>query len=196
MKMFSNSVNLGVPVAVLAFGERALQPAIVLFLISSLVHYSWGLWLLDHQARIARMWRVPSLIAMLAGLVGSLVGIPVWAPAVTALRMLGDISIPLMLFALGVRMTGISFSGWQLGLVTGLARPALGMLLSALAARLLGLQGFEAALLIIYGAMPPAVMNYIFAERYQQEPERVASIVMLGNLLALLVLPLALVLAL
>lgn len=194
--MFSNSVNLGVPVAVLAFGDRALQPAIVLFLISSLVHYSWGLWLLDHQARIARMWRVPSLIAMLAGLLVSLFEVPVWAPAVTALRMLGDISIPLMLFALGVRMTGISFAGWQLGLITGLARPALGMLLSALAACLLGLQGFEAALLIIYGAMPPAVMNYIFAERYQQEPERVASIVMLGNLLALLVLPLALLLAL
>jgi len=128
--MFTNSVNLGVPVAVLAFGDRALQPAIVLFLISSLVHYSFGLWLLDHKARIITMWRQPSLLAMILGTAISLTGLHVWEPAVTAVKMLGDISIPLMLFALGVRMTDISFRGWQLGVVTGLARPAFGMLVS------------------------------------------------------------------
>ena len=194
--MFSNSVNLGVPVAVLAFGERALQPAIVLFLISSLLHYSFGLWLLDHRARLTQMWRVPSLLAMLAGIVVSLAGIPVWQPAVTALKMLGDICIPLMLFALGVRMTDISFKGWGAGVLTGLLRPAAGMALSWGAAELLGIGGFEKSLLIIYGALPPAVMNYIFAERYAQEPDRVASIVLLGNLLSVGVLPIALVLAL
>ncbi len=190
--MFSNSVNLGVPVAVLAFGSHALQPAIVLFLISSLLHYSFGLWLLDHKARISQMWRVPSLLAMLAGLLVSLCGIQVWQPAVLALRMLGDICIPLMLFALGVRMTDISFSGWGLGLATGLLRPAAGMLIAWCVAEALRLRGFEQGLLVIYGALPPAVMNYIFAERYDAEPDRVASIVMIGNLLSLIVLPVAL----
>ncbi|WP_328824883.1 AEC family transporter [Uliginosibacterium aquaticum] len=194
--MFSNSVNLGVPVAVLAFGDQALQPAIVLFLISSLLHYSYGLWLLDHQARISQMWRVPSLLAMIAGLVVSLAGIQVWQPAVVALRMLGDICIPLMLFSLGVRMTDISFKDWSVGAISGLLRPAAGMLFSWGVADLLGLQGFEKGLLVIYGALPPAVMNYIFAERYDAEPDRVASIVLLGNLLSIAVLPVALYFAL
>ncbi|GAB2904039.1 AEC family transporter [Uliginosibacterium flavum] len=194
--MFSNSVNLGVPVAVLAFGDQALQPAIVLFLISSLLHYSFGLWLLDHKARLSQMWRVPSLLAMLAGLAVSLLGIQVWQPAVAALRMLGDICIPLMLFALGVRMTDISFKGWSIGVISGLVRPVAGMLLSFGVAELLGLTGFEEALLIIYGALPPAVMNYIFAERYNADPDRVASIVLIGNLLSLVILPVALILAL
>ncbi|MDQ7988688.1 MAG: AEC family transporter [Candidatus Dactylopiibacterium sp.] len=190
--MFSNSVNLGVPVAMLAFGAHALQPAIVLFLISSLLHYSFGLWLLDRDARIAGMWRVPSLLAMCAGLVVSLAGIEVWQPAVQALRMLGDICIPLMLFALGVRMTDISFAGWGVGVLVGLVRPAAGMAIAWGVARLLGLAGFETGLLVIYGALPPAVMNYIFAERYDAEPDRVASVVLIGNLLAILVLPAAL----
>lgn len=194
--MFSNSVNLGVPVAVLAFGDHALQPAIVLFLISSLLHYSFGLWLLDHQARVSQMWRVPSLLAMIAGLVVSLAGIEVWQPAVVALRMLGDICIPLMLFALGVRMTDISFSGWGVGALAGLVRPAAGMLIAWGVAELIGLQGFEEGLLVIYGALPPAVMNYIFAERYEAEPDRVASIVLIGNLLSIAVLPVALYFAL
>jgi predicted permease len=194
--MFTNSVNLGVPVAVLAFGDRALQPAIVLFLISSLVHYSFGLWLLDHKARIITMWRQPSLLAMILGTAISLTGLHVWEPAVTAVKMLGDISIPLMLFALGVRMTDISFRGWQLGVVTGLARPAFGMLVSFGVAELLGIHGFVEGLLVIYGALPPAVMNYIFAERYDADPDRVASVVLLGNLLSVVVLPIALALAL
>lgn len=194
--MFSNSVNLGVPVAVLAFGDQALQPAIVLFLISSLVHYSFGLWLLDHRARILQMWRVPSLLAMLAGIVVSLAGVQIWQPAITALKMLGDICIPLMLFALGVRMTDVSFKGWGVGVAVGLVRPAAGMLFSWAVAELFGIHGYLEGLLIIYGALPPAVMNYIFAERYDQEPERVASIVLLSNLLAIVVLPVALALAL
>lgn len=194
--MFSNSVNLGVPVAVLAFGDKALQPAIVLFLISSLLHYSYGLWLLDHKARFSQMWRVPSLLAMLAGLAVSLLGIQVWQPAITALKLLGDICIPLMLFALGVRLTDISFKGWQIGFIAGLARPAAGMLFSYAVSLILGLHGFEQALLVIYGALPPAVMNYIFAERYQAEPERVASIVLIGNLMSVGIMPLALAIAL
>jgi hypothetical protein len=40
------------------------------------------------------------------------------------------------------------------------------------------------------------VSNFIFAERYQQEPEKVASIVMIGNASALLFIPLALALRL
>jgi hypothetical protein len=40
------------------------------------------------------------------------------------------------------------------------------------------------------------VTNFIFAERYQQEPDKVASIVMIGNAAALFFVPLALALRL
>ena len=43
-------------------------------------------------------------------------------------------------------------------------------------------------MLLVFGALPPAVLNFLFAERYNQEPERVASIVLIGNLAALLFL--------
>ena len=58
------------------------------------------------------------------------------------------------------------------------------------------LQGRDAAMLFVFGALPPAVLNFLFAERYRQEPERVASIVLIGNLAALVFLPLALALVL
>ena len=51
-------------------------------------------------------------------------------------------------------------------------------------------------LLSVVGALAPAVLNYMFAERYNQEPEKVASMVLIGNLAAVVFLPLALALVL
>jgi hypothetical protein len=51
-------------------------------------------------------------------------------------------------------------------------------------------------MLLVFGALPPAVLNFLFAERYRQEPQRVASIVLIGNLGALIFLPLSLALVL
>ncbi len=42
--MFNNCGNLGLPLAVLAFGEEALAPAVVLFRVSNLIHVTFGAW--------------------------------------------------------------------------------------------------------------------------------------------------------
>ena len=54
----------------------------------------------------------------------------------------------------------------------------------------------QQALLLVFGALPPAVLNYIFAERYHQEPEVVASMVLIGNVAGLLFLAIALAMVL
>ena len=194
--MFNNCGNLGLPLAVLAFGDQALAPAVAMFMVSNLLHFSFGAWLLDHSISVAGVWKVPSVLATLAGIAVGLLGIEVWAPAMTAIRMLGEISIPLMLFALGVRLTESRIGELRLGLIGAAARPLIGMALALLAMQLIPLSKSEQALLLVFGALPPAVLNYIFAERYHQEPEKVASIVLLGNVAALLFLPVALALGL
>ena len=110
--------------------------------------------------------------------------------------MVGDIAIPLLLFALGVRMTSVRFTDLRLALLIALSRPAVGALLAWAIARLVGLGERESAMFLVFGALPPAVMNFLFAERYAQEPARVASIVLVGNLAAVITLPVALALAL
>ncbi len=60
----------------------------------------------------------------------------------------------------------------------------------------LDLPAREQALVLVFGALPPAVLNYMFAERYQQEPDKVASMVLIGNVAAVVFLPIALALAL
>lgn len=194
--MFNNSGNMGLPLAVLAFGEAALPAAVVLFLVENLLHFSLGAWMLDHHARLSNLWRLPVVLAALAGLAVSLAAVELWPPLLTAISMLGQISIPLLLFSLGVRLTDASFSTWRIGMAGAVARPVLGMGIAWAAARLLGLNAQHTSMLLVFGALPPAVLNYVFAERYRQEPEKVASIVLIGNLAALVFLSFALVLAL
>jgi predicted permease len=191
--MFNNCGNLGLPLALLAFGPEGLPGAVVMFLVLNLLQFSFGIWLLDHQARWWNFWRSPVILAAAAGLAVSISGFSLWPPLQLAIKMLGDVSIPLALFALGVRIAHSHVNhDLRVGIIGALARPAAGILLSWLLATLLGLQSQEKAMLIIFGALPPAVINYVFAERYQQAPHQVAAIVLVGNIAAILVVPLVL----
>ncbi|MCB1914217.1 MAG: AEC family transporter [Rhodocyclaceae bacterium] len=194
--MFNNCGNLGLPLAVLAFGEDALAPAVVMFMVSNLLHFSFGAWLLDHSVRLRAIWRIPSVWATFVGLAIGLSGIEVWPPMMMAIRMLGDIAVPLMLFALGVRLTDSKIGEIRLGLAGAVMRPLLGMAVAWAIMAVIELPARQQALLLVFGALPPAVLNYIFAERYHQEPEKVASMVLIGNIASLLFLSIALAVAL
>jgi predicted permease len=194
--MFNNCGNLGLPIAMLAFGPQALAPAVVTFLVSNVSQFSFGTWLLDRQTRLAGVWRSPSIQASIAGLAVALIGVQVWPPLLISLKMLGDISIPLMLFALGARLADARFHAVGFGILGAVLRPVLGMATAWAVMAVIPLPPQQRALLLIFGALPPAVLNYMFAERYNQEPDKVASMVLIGNMAALVFLPIALMLTL
>ena len=194
--MFNNCGNLGLPLAVLAFGESALAPAVVMFVVSNVIHFSYGAWLLDHHTKLTTVWRSPSILATIAGLAVGFLGIEVWPPLLMSIKMVGDISIPLMLFALGVRLADSRISAVGFGVFGAVLRPVVGMALAWVLLQMLDLPPREQALLLVFGALPPAVLNYMFAERYNQDPDKVASMVLIGNLAAVVFLPIALALVL
>ena len=194
--LFNNSGNIGLPLALLAWGEAAMPAAVILFMVENTLHFTLGARWLDPQARLLMLWRIPVVFAAIAGLLVATLKITLWAPLLIGIKMLGDISVPLMLFALGVRMTGFTLNDWQLAAGSAVLRPLAGMAIAWGIIHLLALEGRDAAMLLVFGALPPAVLNFLFAERYRQEPQRVASIVLIGNLAALFFLPLALALVL
>lgn len=190
--MINNSGNLGIPLALLAFGKEGMAAAVVLFLVSNTIHFTIGPWILDPQGRIGDIWKIPMIQAAILGLVFNVMELQLWHPLMFAIRMLGDISVPLMLFALGVRLCDVTFSESKASLVAAVVRPLAGMGTAAAIGWLLDLPQAFIAQLILFGSLPPAVLNYMFAERYNQEPHKVASIVMIGNIAGLVFIPLAL----
>ena len=113
-----------------------------------------------------------------------------------AVNMLGGICIPRLRFTRGIRMLEVDFSDWKLGLLGAIACPASGLILAWPMIALLDLPGIQVASLWIFAALPPAVLNYMVAEQYRQEPQKVASLVLISNLGSLVVMPIVLGLAL
>lgn len=194
--MFNNSGNMGLPLALLAFGEQAVPIAVVLFLIEMILHFTLGIYMLDRRINLLSLFRMPMIMATVLGLLIGGFDMALWEPLMVMIKMLGDVAIPLLLFSLGVRLTDISYKDWHLGAAAAIISPATGLAMVWLISLLLELPPLQQSLLIIFGALPPAVLNFLVSEQYNQEPEKVASIVMLANLGSLIVMPFALALAL
>jgi predicted permease len=194
--MFRNAGNMGLPLLLLAFGDAGLPAALILFLLGNLAHFGLGTYILDQNARVLSVFWQPAIVAAIIALIVSFTGISIPKAIVLPIEMLGRIAVPLMLFALGVRLTYADLSEWRIGLVGAAFAPLIGILIAAVMLALLELPKAQAGVLFLFGALPPAVLNFLFAERYDQEPAKVASIVMLGNLATIVTLPLVLAYAL
>jgi predicted permease len=190
--MFNNSGNMGIPLVLFAFGEGALQAAVVLFIIEMVLHFSVGFYILDHRTRPLQLLKMPMIQATLLGLLFSGLHISLPDALANTVKLLGQVSIPLLLFSLGVRLLDVNFRDWKLGAFGAIAGPAASIACVLLVSPLLNLDQTQYAQLIIFAALPPAVLNVLVAEQYQQEPQRVASIVLLGNLASLIIMPVVL----
>ena len=193
---FNNVGNMGLPLLLLTFGDQALGAAVVLMMVVTLLQFSLSPWLLGGDSLLSTIWREPFIVAAALGIGVSLGGITVWAPLMAASKILGDISLGLMIFSLGVRLSSARFNAWGIGVVGAIATPLTGMLMAWGFGEIAGLGRHSQDILFIFGALPPAVSGFIFAERYGQEPDKVAAIVMIGNAAALFFVPLALALRL
>lgn len=194
--MFNNCGNMGLPLALLAFGQAQLGAAVALFSISCVLHFSLGARITSAHARTRDLLLSPLMIASALGFASALTGVRPPDMLFTGMRMMGEAMLPLMLFALGVRLTALRRQDIPRGLLGAVARPVIGLALALPLAWALGLVGVERAQLILFAALPPAAMQFLFAERYGQEPERVAAMILLGNALAVVFVPLGLALAL
>ena len=194
--MFNNSGNMGLPLALFAFGEAALPAAMVLFLVENTLHFTVGNAILTRRIHPLALLRMPMLLATLAGILVSALQLAIPQPVHAAIELLGQVAIPLRLFSLGVRMTGVGLHDWRMGLAGAIVCPLSGLLLAWTLLGQFELADNEAAELLVFAALPPAVLNYMLAERYNIEPERVAAIVLMGNLASVLVIPAVLYLVL
>jgi len=190
--MFHNAGNVGLPIMSLAFGKPGLVTGLVLFLIGNITHYGLGTYILSSGQGFKVMLRQTVIWAALIALIINASAITIPENMMLPITMLGQIAIPLMLFSLGVRIASIDFQEWKTGLLFALLTPVVGFAIAFILIMLFEFTPIQAGSLLLFGALPPAVMNFLFAERFKQQPQSVASIVLLGNLAAMITLPLAL----
>ncbi len=192
--MFNNCGNMGLPLAALAYGPPGFSAMVALFTISNLLQFTLGTWLLDHRARFATLLRNPLVWSTIAGFAFALLRPPMPAWVEVGLRMVGDAMIPMVLLSLGARLFEMRWQDWHLGVAGAIGCPLAGSAAAVALAPALGLDPLQRGLLVLFGALPPAVLNFMVAEQFRQEPAKVASIVLIGNVSAIAFVPIGLAL--
>jgi predicted permease len=204
---FGNVVLLGIPLVYVAFGERGVlavtlissfHSVILLTLATILVESALGArgnFARAAQATLGALATNPIIVAIVAGFLWRLLGLPLPLPAKTFLTLLSGAAAPCALFSLGATLTTFRIGG-DFRHVAAIAIGKLAVLplvVWLLATRLLALEATEAAVVTMLAALPTGVNPFVLARKYGVYVERAASAVLVTT--ALSVVTLALLLA-
>lgn len=190
--VFGNTGNLGLPLALFAFGDEGLGYAVVIFAVSAILVFTVGIWLVSGGGSPGRVLREPMVAATVLGALFMMMGWETPRFLTNALDLLGQLAIPLMLITLGVAMSRLHPSRLGRGVWLSLVKAAAAVALAWVIGLAFGLAPVPLAVLILQIATPVPVTAYLLAERYEAEPDAVAGLVVISTLLAVVTIPLTL----
>ena len=187
-----NTGNLGLPLCFLAFGKDGLGYAVIVFAFTSIVAFTFGLWVVFGTRSFKQPLKEPLVPATILGLLFMFYGWETPKILTNSLNLISQMAIPLMLITLGVAVArlktqlafktlGISISKIMIGTIAGIT---VGYQFSI---------PYEAfAVLIIQMSMPVAVTSYLLAEKYGANSEAVAGLVVISTFLTTFTTPVVL----
>ena len=198
--LFTNAVNFGFPVLLLAYGPAALERGIVYAMTAQIVMQSLGVYMAargraDIGSAVKRTWSMPGLHAMILGILVRVLGIRVPAPLFDPLKLIGDSLVPFLLLVLGMQLAAVNLRGhWKAASVASFLRLVVAAALSFGLARGLGLQGLTRQTLILENSMPSAILGVALAQEFDTAPELITKVVFLTTLAGLFTLAVLLIL--
>ena len=196
--MYNNCGNMGLPLGFFAFGQLGFAQAAILFVLCNLLFFSIGAWIMSGGKSSLRLFKTPIMAAMLAGVMVAVLRIPIPEPIQQALSLLSSACIVMMMLSLGARLIEIEFKEAKIGLIGGIVCPLSSLLFAVvlLHFRFIPVDAAQMSAVLLFASLPPGVFSYILADAYNQQPSKVAAIVLIGNVLSLIFVPLGLALAL
>ncbi len=184
-----NSGNIGLPLVLLAFGEKGLALGISYFFVIALLQYTFGAAIASGQYRLRDLARQPLFYSIFLVAVVLLAEIKVPVIIATTAELLGGMMIPAMLILLGASLARLSIADLRQAIVIAVARLGIGVPTGLMVVGLISLSGIEAAIVFLMASMPTAIVNYVFAERYRPDSQQVAGAVVVSTTLTFAVLP-------
>lgn len=190
--IFGNTGNVGLPLALFAFGQEGLGYAVVVFAVMAIGSFTFGIWLVAGRGSLGRVLREPLVWSTLLGALFLWRGWQTPEVVTNTLDLMGQMAIPLMLITLGVAVARLRPG--TLALSTGLSAVKIA-LCAAVAAGFglwFGLPPVAFAVLVLQISTPVAVTSYLLAEKYGSDAQAVAGLVVSSTLLSVAALPLIL----
>ncbi|MBL4907074.1 MAG: AEC family transporter, partial [Sneathiella sp.] len=187
-----NTGNMGLPLCFFAFGQEGLTLALAFFTVYAILQFTLGVWIASGSGSIKQLFQTPLLYAVIVAISLQASGVPVPTWITDTTELLGGITIPLMLMALGVSLASLSIKHLKLATLLSVARLTMGFGVGLALSKLFALEGVARGVLILECTMPVAVFNYLFSLRYGRSTGEIAGTILVSTLLSFLTLPLLL----
>lgn len=190
--IFGNTGNVGLPLALFAFGETGFAYAIVVFAVMAIFSFTAGVWLVSGGGSPLRALKEPMTWATLLGAIFLWQGwhTPVWLT--NSLSLLGQIAIPVMLITLGVAVARLNAGHLGKAFLLSMVRVLVCISVGVAVGMWLELEPVAFAILVLQVSTPVAVTSYMLAEKYGADADAVAGLVIASTIIAVLSLPLTL----
>ena len=187
--IFGNTGNLGLPLALFAFGEEGLSFAVVIFAVMVVYSFSLGIWMVSGRGAGSKVLKEPTIYGALLGALFLYNGwqTPVWLT--NTLQLAGQMAIPLMLITLGVALGRISTRNFVRPLVLTVVKLICCTTIAIGVGLYFELSNTALAVLILQLATPVAVTSYLLAEKFGADSETVAEMVVVSTTVSVISLP-------
>jgi malonate transporter and related proteins len=198
---YPNYGYIGVPLAILAFGEGAVVPmsiilvcdSIMLLLLTAIFTRDKGSGDLSSALvqMLFSMSRNPLLLSVLTGFIFSASGLTLPKMLIFFLDMLAGAAAPTALFALGITLVGqpIRSARAELGIITILKLVIHPLLMAAVMLTMPSLDMLWIQTAILFACLPVAANVFALSEFYQAYNGRTATSIMLTTLIASVSVP-------
>ena len=190
--IYGNTGNVGLPIALFAFGEQGLAYAMVVFAVMAAMSFTVGLMMVTERASPLEALKQPIFHAAVLGILFASQGWDLPQFLFSSLSLTGQMAIPVMLVTLGVAVAQLDVRDMGRALAASLAKLGLCALVAVAVAAGFALDRVAAGTLILQAITPVAVTSYMLANRYGADPEAVAGLVVVSTLVSVVALPLAL----
>lgn len=187
--IFGNTGNLGLPLALFAFGEVGLGYAVVVFAVMAILSFTIGIWMVAGRGSFKRVIQEPLVGATLLGALFLWQGWETPDFLTNAIELIGQMAIPMMLITLGVAVARLETKAMSLAVLLSVVKVVICVCAGWFAATWFGLEPVAAAVLILQVATPVAVTSYLLAEKYGADAQPVAGLVVASTLLSVIALP-------
>ena len=188
--VFPNTGNMGLPLALLAFGDEGMALGVAYFTVCIIFQFTVGVAVASGVTSPMALMRVPTIYAMIIALVFKATDsvVPQWAG--NTIEILSGFTIPLMLITLGISLQQLKIGSLGKSFTLALIRMVMGFGVGLALAEAFGFEGAMKGVLILQSTLPVAVFNYLFAARYETDPETVAGAVVVSTVMSFATLPL------
>lgn len=193
---FGNTGNLGVPLALFAFGQVGLERAIVVLAVSSVLSFTIGIWLVAGRGSLVKILKEPLIAATLLGALFLWQGWQTPTFLTNTLDLIGQMAIPLMLLTLGVAVARLTPARIPTAIGLSVAKLVLCAAIAWTIGRLFDLDPISFGVLVLQISTPVAVTAYLIAEKYGADSDAVAGFVVVSTVISVAALPLLLALLL